>query len=74
MKEADILYKQYIKDLSEEAIPKTTNVVALPDNKISDVNIKVKETNKTKVDDEIHVSKKKVSKNKIKIISKSNVI
>jgi type I restriction-modification system DNA methylase subunit len=74
MKEAESQYKQLIKELSEEAILTNNKVVVLPDNKINEDNIKVKETkkNKPKVDDEIPVSKKTVTKNKVK--TKSNVI
>ena len=76
MKEAESQYKQLIKELSEEAIPTTTLVVVLPDNKTYEDNIKVKETkkNKPKVDDlienniELPVSKKKeTKKNKSKV-------
>ena len=61
MKEAESQYKQLIKELSEEAIPTTTKVEIIPDNIIED-NI------------EISVSKKKVTKNKVKPKSKEIVI
>ena len=74
MKEAELQYKQLIKELSEEAIPTTTKVVSIPDNKTPDENIK-EETKKNKpkvyniIEDniEISVSKKKVTKNKPKV-------
>ena len=75
MKETETLYKQLIKELAEEAIP--SNKQMKSDNKTNEDIIEVKETkkNKPKVDDlieeliETSLSKKKVTKNKVKIIS-----
>ena len=80
MKEAESQYKKLIKELSEEAIPSNKQIKMKSDNEINEDIIEVKETkkNKPKVDDliedliETSLSKKKVTKNKVK--TKSNEI